>query len=75
VLSYIQMNETFVKLKQILKKTEITYKWLEREIGVSERTIRRWVHGDNQPHPILFSKLKKVVDRLYDITFKETILG
>lgn len=73
MLFFLQMEETYKRLKEILKKTEITYEWISKEIGVSERTIRRWVNGTNQPHPVFFSELKKVVDRLYDITFKKIV--
>ena len=67
------MEETYNKLKKIIKKSDITYKWIERETGISERTIRRWIAEEHQPHPILFLRLKEVVDRLYDLTFKKVI--
>ena len=66
------MEETLERLKEIIKKTDITYKWLKKETGISEKTIRRWMKGKHRPHPVLFLELKKVVDRLYDLTFKNT---
>lgn len=64
------MEETYQRLKKIIKatrieRTRITYKWIAKEIGVSERTVRRWVEGVNEPHPVFFLELKKVVDKLY----------
>ena len=65
------LEETYRKLKEIKKRTGITYKWIAREVGVSERSIRRWTDGVNQPHPRLFLELEKVVNRLYEITLKK----
>jgi len=69
------MEETYERLKEIIKKTDITYKWLKKETGISERTIRRWMKGKHKPHPVLFLELKKVVDRLYDLTFQKIVCG
>ena len=63
------LEETYRKLKEILKKTDITLKWVEKETGISVRTIQRWMEGKHQPHPVLYLQLKKVVDRLYDLTY------
>ena len=73
MLSYLQMEDTLEKLKEIMRKTDITYKWLKKETGISEKTIRRWLKGEHKPNPVLFSELKKVVDRLYDLTFGKLV--
>ena len=67
------LEETYRRLKEIKKKTGITYKWVAKEVGVSERSIKRWIDGVNQPHPRLFLELEKVVNRLYEITLKEAM--
>jgi len=69
------MEEVYKRLKEIIKKTDITWKWIEKETGISKRTIYRWMRGTHKPHPVLFSELKKVVDRLYDMTFKNIVCG
>ena len=68
------MEETYERLKRIIKQTEITWKWIVRETGISKRTIFRWMEGKHQPHPVLFLQLKKVVDRLYEIYSKKIVL-
>ena len=66
----LNMDETFVKLKKIMKKThDIDWKWIVKETGISKRTLYRWMKGEHKPHPVLFLKLKEVVDKLYDLTF------
>lgn len=68
------MEETYIKLKEVMAKThDINWKWIERETGISKRTIYRWIKGQHKPHPVLFLNLKKVVDRLYDLTFKNIV--
>ena len=67
------LEEVYKRLREIIKKTDITWEWIEKETGISRRTINRWMKNKNQPHPILFSELKKVVDRLYDLTFKKVV--
>jgi len=68
------LEETYTKLKEIIKKTDITWKWIVIETGISKRTIYRWMGGEHKPHPVLFLKLKEVVDRLYDLSFKKIVL-
>ena len=63
------MEETYIRLKEIIKATEINYKWISKATNISVRTIKRWMKGSHQPHPVLFLELKKVVDRLFDLTF------
>ena len=63
------LEEVYDKLKEIIKNTDINWKWIEKETGVTKRTIYRWMEGKHQPHPVLFLQLKKVVDRLYDLTY------
>ena len=63
------LEETYRKLREIIKNTDITWKWIVKETGISKRTIQRWMKGKNQPHPVLYLQLKTVVDRLYDLTY------
>ena len=64
------LEETFKRLKDIMTKThDINWKWIEKETNISARTINRWMKEEHKPHPVLFSKLKIVVDRLYDLTY------
>ena len=63
------LEEVYDKLKEIIKNTDINWKWIEKETGITKRTIYRWMNGQHQPHPVLFLQLKKVVDRLYDLTY------
>jgi len=66
------MQETYNKLKKIMNKThDINYDWVAREVGVSKRSIQRWVAGETQPHPVFYMKLKEIVERLYDLTFND----
>ena len=65
------LEETYKRLKEIIKRTDINWKWIERETGISARTINRWMKGTHQPHPVLFFQLKKVVDRLHEIRIKK----
>ena len=64
------LEETFQRLIKIIEKTDITWKWIEKETGISSRTIRRWIKGTHKPHPVLYLELKKIVDRLYLILNK-----
>ena len=68
------LEEIYKKLKEIKRRTGITYKWTAKQVGVSERTLRRWLDEENQPHPVFLSKLEEVVDRLYDIMLKKAII-
>lgn len=68
------LEETYKRLIKIINRTEITYEWISRETGISIRTIKRWIKGKHQPHPVLYLRLKEVVDRLYEITNKEIAL-
>ena len=61
------MEATYIRLKEIISKTDINWKWIEKETGISKRTIYRWMKGTTQPHPVLFLTLKKVVDRLHNL--------
>lgn len=68
------LEEVYRKLKKIISQNnDITWSWIEKETGISARTIHRWMEGKHQPHPVLFQNLKRVVDRLYDLTFKKIV--
>ena len=63
------LEEMYEKLKKIMNQNnDITWEWIEKETGISARTIRRWMNGKHRPHPVLFMNLKKVVERLYALT-------
>ena len=64
MLSYIQMKNIDQDLKIIKEKTGFTMKDIAKEVGISERTIRRWVKGINKPHPLHFREFKKVIERI-----------
>jgi transcriptional regulator with XRE-family HTH domain len=51
----------FVKtLKFLLEQTGTTNRKFAREIGVSERTVRRWLHGKNKPRPEHRMKIREL---------------
>jgi len=45
------MNET-EKLKRVLKEKGISQERAARDIGVSIRTLFRWIHGQHQPNEL-----------------------
>ena len=61
------LEETYKKLKKIIKHTDVNWAWIEKATGISKRTIYRWMKGEHEPHPVLYLKLKEVVDRLCEL--------
>lgn len=50
-------------LKSIKEKTDFTIKDIAKEVGVSDRTIRRWRKCTN-PHPLHLREFEKVIERI-----------
>jgi len=43
------MKNRIEKLKEIMQAKGLTQEQLAREIGVTVRTVVRWLHGDSEP--------------------------
>lgn len=57
------MNGINQILKEIKEKTDFKIKDIAKEVGISDRTLRRWKNGA-QPHPLHLREFEKVIERI-----------
>jgi len=61
---YIDNSMTDIKaLKQIRKRHSLSFEAIAREMGLSHRTIFRWIHGESLPSPMARQRLAEYIKR------------
>lgn len=55
------MNE-IQELKRLKKETGLSYEKMAREIGISWRSLYRWLKGNSLPSDLALKAIKKYLD-------------
>jgi transcriptional regulator with XRE-family HTH domain len=67
-MNYIDISMTDIKiLKQIRKRHSLSLEAIAREMGLSYRTIFRWIHGESLPSPMARQRLAEYIKRQKEI--------
>lgn len=52
IISFLQSKVFCSTIVHAIKNNIVTEKELQREFGISKPTMRRWLCGENAPHPV-----------------------
>lgn len=70
-MAYFDSMKEIESLKQIKARRQISLETMSREIGVSMRTLFRWIHGENNPSMMALKRLDEYIHRqIYGRTVK-----
>jgi transcriptional regulator with XRE-family HTH domain len=57
-----EMKEV-AELKKIMKKHGLSLEKVARELGISSRTVFRWIHGENKPSDLALKQLREFLEK------------
>ena len=51
------------ELKRIMKERGLSMEHVARELGISSRTVFRWLHGQNEPSGLALIQLREFLGK------------
>lgn len=51
------------KLKKVIKNLEFSQEKVARELGISSKTISRWLKGENEPSDLAKYQIEKFIKK------------